>query len=67
MFGFSGPTIGLAEEVGMADEEAFAVVVGVDEPVGDGAGAVAAADLVCGHEKKKDHAFKTDRERRHLS
>lgn len=27
---------------------------------------VAGADLVCGHEKKNDHAFKTDRERRHL-
>ena len=32
----------LAEEVGVADEEAFAVVVGVDEPAGDAFGAVAA-------------------------
>ena len=31
-----------AEEVGVADEEAFFVVVGVDEPAGDAFGAVAA-------------------------
>jgi len=31
-----------AEEVGMADEEAFFVVVGVDEPAGDAVGTVAA-------------------------
>ena len=30
-----------AEEVGVADEEAFFVVVGVDEPAGDAVGAVA--------------------------
>ena len=30
------------EEVGMADEEAFLVVVGVDEPAGDAVGTVAA-------------------------
>ena len=30
-----------AEEVGLADEEAFFVVVGVDEPAGDAVGAVA--------------------------
>ena len=30
-----------AEEVGVADEEAFFVVVGVDEPAGDTVGAVA--------------------------
>ncbi len=29
----------LAEEVGVADEEAFFVVVGVDEPAGDAFGA----------------------------
>ena len=32
----------LAEEIGVPDEEAFAVVVGVDEPAGDAVGAVAA-------------------------
>lgn len=31
-----------AQEVGVADEEAFFVVVGVDEPAGDAFGAVAA-------------------------
>ena len=31
-----------AEEVGVADEEVFFVVVGVDEPAGDAVGAVAA-------------------------
>ncbi|MBL0038642.1 MAG: hypothetical protein IPP36_08640 [Nitrosomonadales bacterium] len=31
-----------AQEVSMADEEAFFVVVGVDEPAGDAFGAVAA-------------------------
>ena len=31
-----------AEEVGVADEEAFLVVVGIDEPAGDAVGAVAA-------------------------
>ena len=31
-----------AEEVGVADEEALLVVVGVDEPAGDAVGAVAA-------------------------
>ena len=31
-----------AEEIGVADEEAFLVVVGVDEPAGDAFGAVAA-------------------------
>ena len=31
-----------AEEIGVADEEAFLVVVGVDEPAGDAVGAVAA-------------------------
>ncbi len=30
------------EEVGVADEEAFLVVVGIDEPAGDAVGAVAA-------------------------
>ena len=30
-----------AEEVGVADEEAFFVVVGIDEPAGDAVGAVA--------------------------
>ena len=32
-----------AEEVGVADEEAFFVVVGVDEPAGDAVGTVADA------------------------
>src|SRR5690606_19152072 len=44
-FGLEGGFQGLvgvvgAEEVGLADEEAFAVVVGVDEPAGDAVGAV---------------------------
>jgi len=46
-FGFEGGFQGFvrvirAEEVGVADEEAFFVVVGVDEPAGDAVGAVAA-------------------------
>ena len=48
-FGFEGGLeafvrVGGAEEVGVADEEAFFVVVGVDEPTGDFVG-VAAFDL----------------------
>ena len=35
-----------AEEVGLADEEAFFVVVGVDEPAGNTVGAVA-DDFAC--------------------
>ena len=34
--------IARAEEVGVADEEALLVVVGIDEPAGDAVGAVAA-------------------------
>ena len=46
-FGFQGGSerlVGVAgaEEVGLADEEALFVVVGVDEPAGDAFGAVAA-------------------------
>ena len=37
-----------AEEVGVADEEALLVVVGVDEPAGDAVGAVAATSPVWG-------------------
>lgn len=45
-FGLEGGLEGLvgvvgAEEVGVADEEGFFVVVGVDEPAGDAVGAVA--------------------------
>lgn len=43
--GFVG--VVLAEEVGVADEEALAVVVGVDEPAGDAVGSVA-ADFAAG-------------------
>lgn len=38
--GFVG--IVLAEEVGVADEKGFAVVVGIDHPAGDAVGVVAA-------------------------
>ena len=46
-FGFEGGFEGFvgvvgAEEVGVANEEAFFVVVGVDEPAGDAVGTVAA-------------------------
>ena len=36
-----------AQEIGVADEEALFVVVGVDEPAGDAFGAVAAAPRRC--------------------
>jgi len=48
--GFEGAVrVVRAEEVGVADEEAFFVVVGVDEPAGDAFGTVAAdfAGLGC--------------------
>ena len=46
-FGFQGGLEGFvgvvgAEEVGVAHEEAFLVVVGIDEPAGDAIGVVAA-------------------------
>jgi hypothetical protein len=46
-FGFEGGFEGfvgivLTEEVGVADEETFFVVIGIDEPAGDAVGAVAA-------------------------
>ena len=44
-----------AKEVGVADEEAFFVVVGVDEPAGDAVGAV--ADDLAGLRFEDVHAF----------
>ena len=42
-----------AEEVGMADEEAFLVVVGVNEPASDAIGAIA-TDFSCAGDKDID-------------
>jgi len=49
-----------AEKVGLADEEAFFVVVGVDEPAGDAVGAVADDFADLGF--KDIHAFHLDAE-----
>ena len=50
-------TVGVvgAEEVGVADKEAFFIVVGVDEPAGDAVGAV--ADDFAGLGFEDVHAF----------
>ena len=47
-----------AEEIGVADEEAFFVVVGVDEPAGDAVGAV--ADDFAGLRFEHIHAMDSD-------
>jgi len=47
-----------AEEVGVADEEAFLIVVGVDEPAGDALGTVGAH--LAGIGVKHVHAFYLD-------